>query len=316
LGRLVGTNPNAPILIECFDWDKDGSSDFIGSFKATLNELKHQKSFELINAEKKAKHKKYVNSGNLNIVNIQEVRVPSFLDYVTTGTEISLIVAIDYTASNGQPTSPDSLHYFNPNGPNEYMQAIRIVGDVVAPYDSDGLIPAYGFGAKLTDGSVSHCFHVTGGPDPNCQGITGVLYAYQNSFNFATLYGPTNFSPLIHQVINIAKQPPVGAKYYVLLIITDGEITDMSATVQALKEANKYPISVIIVGVGNADFTSMNQLDDDTGTLFTRDIVQFVPFRNYRNRPLEELSKDTLAEVPKQLVQFMTSIKVMPKYSQ
>jgi hypothetical protein len=44
----------------------------------------------------------------------------SFLDYVFGGCEISLAVAIDYTLSNGDPSNPDSLHYFDPQK-NEYL---------------------------------------------------------------------------------------------------------------------------------------------------------------------------------------------------
>lgn len=45
------------------------------------------------------------------------------------------------------------------------------------------------------------------------------------------------------------------------------------------------PISIIIVGVGNADFSNMSTLDGDNGLYSSngrkanRDIVQFVPFR-------------------------------------
>uniref|UniRef100_A0A8C0UDL7 Copine C-terminal domain-containing protein n=1 Tax=Cyanistes caeruleus TaxID=156563 RepID=A0A8C0UDL7_CYACU len=49
-------------------------------------------------------------------------------------------------------------------------------------------------------------------------------------------------------------------------------------------------MSIIIVGVGNADFAAMEFLDGDsrvlhsyTGEEAVRDIVQFVPFRNFRN---------------------------------
>ena len=45
-------------------------------------------------------------------------------------------VGIDFTASNGNPATPNSLHYINPYQPNEYMQAIRAVGDVCQDYDS------------------------------------------------------------------------------------------------------------------------------------------------------------------------------------
>jgi len=46
-----------------------------------------------------------------------------------------------------------------------------------------------------------------------------------------------------------------GTNYFVLLIITDGVITDMPQTVQAVIEASYLPMSIIIVGVGNADFS-------------------------------------------------------------
>lgn len=44
-----------------------------------------------------------------------EIRVmPSFVDYLRSGWAISLVCAIDYTGSNGAPTSPSSLHFLGP----------------------------------------------------------------------------------------------------------------------------------------------------------------------------------------------------------
>ena len=47
------------------------------------------------------------------------------------------------------------------------------------------------------------------------------------------------------------------------------------------------PMSIIIVGIGSADFDTMEMLDgdgkllkDDQGNTCVRDCVQFVPFRN------------------------------------
>eukprot|EP01118_Nematostelium_gracile_P014353 TRINITY_DN556_c0_g1_i2.p1 TRINITY_DN556_c0_g1~~TRINITY_DN556_c0_g1_i2.p1 ORF type:complete len:528 (+),score=164.45 TRINITY_DN556_c0_g1_i2:60-1643(+) len=311
-GRLC-SDPNQPIKIECFDWDKDGGDDLIGEFTTTLNELKAKKSFELIEPKIRAKKgKKYINSGNVVVNEIREYKVPTFLDFVTSGTEISLIVGVDYTASNGDPRQPSSLHYFDPHGPNAYMQAIRIVGDVVAPYDYDGMIPAYGFGAKI-NGAVNHCFHLNAQPDPSVRGVDGLLYAYQNSFQWAQLYGPTNFAPIIRQVASVSDAGvPPGRKYTILLMITDGEITDLDDTIEAIRQASARALSIIIVGVGNADFQSMSRLDDDEGKLFSRDIVQFVALRDYQNRPLSDLAKDTLVEVPPQLLQYMKVNNILP----
>ena len=79
-------------------------------------------------------------------------------------------------------------------------------------------------------------------------------------------------------------------QYFVLLIITDGVITDLNETRQAIVNAAKLPMSIIIVGVGGADFGAMEFLDGDGGSLRSptgeeavRDIVQFVPFRQFQN---------------------------------
>lgn len=85
-------------------------------------------------------------------------------------------------------------------------------------------------------------------------------------------------------------RPYLFQQYFVLLIITDGVITDMDQTRGAIVAASRLPMSIIIVGVGKADFTDMEILDGDDGRLRSitgepavRDIVQFVPFRKFQN---------------------------------
>ena len=55
--------------------------------------------------------------------------------------------------------------------------------------------------------------------------------------------------------------------FFVLLIVTDGVITDMDATKQAIIENSNLPFSIIIVGVGGADFDAMEELDSDDSLL-------------------------------------------------
>ena len=83
-----------------------------------------------------------------------------------------------------------------------------------------------------------------------------------------------------------------------LLLLTDGAVTDVEATREAVVRASYLPMSVIIVGVGGADFEAMEQLDADGGPLRTRsgeaaarDIVQFVPYRRFQN-----VSRDKLGD--------------------
>ena len=105
-----------------------------------------------------------------------------------------------------------------------------------------------------------------------------------------------------------------------LLIITDGQISDMEETTDEIIRCSDLPLSIIITGVGNHDFGNMDCLDADTNPLYskklgkrsTRDIVQFVPFNKYADDP-QELAKETLAELPKQLVDYMTARMISPK---
>ena len=70
----------------------------------------------------------------------------------------------------------------------------------------------------------------------------------------------------------------------------------MDKTVDLIVQASNLPLSIIIVGVGNADFDNMNRLDGDNGlynskgAMAARDIVQFVPFRDV------QMSGDLLAK--------------------
>ena len=90
------------------------------------------------------------------------------------------MVAIDFTGSNGDPALPTSLHYQNPTGLfNPYQDAITAVGSVLDNYDTDHMIPVYGFGARvrLPDGTfspVQHAFPVYSG-GLEVKGVPGVM---------------------------------------------------------------------------------------------------------------------------------------------
>jgi hypothetical protein len=157
---------------------------------------------------------------------------PSFLDYIRAGTEISFVVAVDFTASNRPPSDPFSLHYLHPSGaPTPYEQALLGVGRVLEYYDSDRQYPAYGFGGQYSNNPVSHCFPLNGQPDAVCAGIQGIQQAYRAALGAWQLSGPTLFAPVIKAASAYAAQPTPHLRYTVLLILTDGIILDMQVGV-------------------------------------------------------------------------------------
>ncbi|XP_028575549.1 copine-9 [Podarcis muralis] len=318
------------VKIDVFDWDRDGSHDFIGEFATSYRELSRAQNqftvYEVSNPRKKCKKKKYVNSGTVTLLSFAVQSEYTFVDYIRGGTQLNFTVAIDFTASNGIPSQPTSLHYMSPYQLSSYAMALKAVGEIIQDYDSDKLFPAYGFGAKVPpDGKVSHQFPLNHNPDnPSCEGIEGVLESYFHSLRTVQLYGPTNFAPVINQVARLAAQETDGSQYYVLLIITDGVISDMLQTKEAIVSASSLPMSIIIVGVGPADFLAMEELDGDEvrvssrGRYAERDIVQFVPFRDYVDHSgnhvlsMARLAKDVLAEIPEQLLSYMKTRDIKP----
>lgn len=324
----LGETPDAPVKINCYDYDSDKKKELIGSFSTSVAEMMQAASGKQLSWQciepKKASKKGYKGSGIVHLTSCSVVKESSFLDFVLAGLQINFTVGIDFTGSNGDPRDPKSLHYIHPHMPNQYIRAIETVGAVIQDYDSDQFFPALGFGAKVPPSmEVSHEFALNfNASNPFCAGIAGVVEAYKMSLSQVVLYGPTNFAPIIHHVAKFAAvaQQEQGAKnYYVLLILTDGEITDTANTIRAIVHASSLPMSIIIVGVGGADFGKMDILDSDDGLLADssgnrarRDIVQFVPYRQFDGGPFEALSKHVLAEVPRQVCDYYRIFGISP----
>ncbi|KAL4680324.1 hypothetical protein H8959_022265 [Pygathrix nigripes] len=376
LVSLCDGDMEKPIQVMCYDYDNDGGHDFIGEFQTSVSQMCEARDsvpleFECINPKKQRKKKNYKNSGIIILRSCKINRDYSFLDYILGGCQLMFTVGIDFTASNGNPLDPSSLHYINPMGTNEYLSAIWAVGQIIQDYDSDKMFPALGIRGPVTprlEGSagtavsptalngasyespctlkpckqqqpdvmgaavsrsvqVSHEFAINFNPtNPFCSGVDGIAQAYSACLPHIRFYGPTNFSPIVNHVARFAAQATqqqTATQYFILLIITDGVISDMEETRHAVVQASKLPMSIIIVGVGNADFAAMEFLDGDsrmlrshTGEEAARDIVQFVPFREFRNAAKETLAKAVLAELPQQVVQYFKHKNLPPTNSE
>lgn len=252
------------------------------------------------------------------LANVTTVSLPSFLDYVKGGLELNLHVGIDFTASNGDVYSPQSLHYMDPQRPNQYQRVIQSVGRILQDYDSDKMYPVYGFGGKGPDRNVSHCFPL----DPQgqeVQGIDGILQVYSNALNVVTLSGPTLFAPMLNHLLSQVASSNQSESYNIMLILTDGCIHDMGNTIDAVVKTSYHPISIIIVGIGDADFENMDQLDADGSRLRStsgeeqkHDNVQFVPFSQFQGSS-SRLAREVLRELPDQVVTHFVSRNVLPR---
>jgi hypothetical protein len=102
--------------------------------------------------------------------------------------------------------------------------------------------------------------------------------------------------------------------------LQDGVLTDIQETKDCIVRASDLPLSILIVGVGNADFKQMEILDADnskrlessTGRIATRDIVQFVPMREVQGGPISVV-QSLLEELPGQFLQYMRTRGIKPQ---
>ena len=328
--QLANGDVYRPLKIELYSYKKNGNHDFLGYCETSLNQLAD------FSQSKTGLEMHSLRSSNavatLYCDSFQATPRPSFMEYIKGGTELSFMVAIDFTASNIEANLPRSLHYINPdqNILNPYATAICSVGHILEYYDSNKSYPLYGFGGKPNPSQpVNHCFALNFNEGaPAVQGIHGVLSTYYESLRKVMMSGPTLLAQVIDQASAIAASYPQSQSkqtYHVLLIITDGVINDMEQTINSIIKAADLPLSIIIVGVGDADFKDMHVLDGDEkglhnqqGVKASRDIVQFCNMQEFRNLRAEAYkqacARKVLEELPMQLVQYYTKNNIVPTH--
>ena len=319
--KLCNGDHLRPLLVECYDHHDGGDHKFVGACNFTLQQLFKDNVNTVTLHDKKGKA-----AGEIQFNEKSLTTKAEFIDYLRGGVQLSLITAIDFTGSNGNPHQSSSLHYIgDPSQLNQYQQAILAVGEILLNYDYDKMVPVFGFGGKprlphFTFHEVLHCFPVTGYPqNPEVFGLEGIMGSYINIVNNVDLSGPTLFNPLIQEAMKVAtmNRDAGSMVYSILLILTDGAINDMDATVTSVVKAALLPMSIIIIGVGNGEFGAMETLDGDEGLVDSsgqkckRDLVQFVPFNKFKGNTAA-LAREVLAELPDQFVEYMRLIGKNP----
>lgn len=286
------------LTISCFDWDRHTSDDFIGSVTTNLAELNRHvmglKVFELKKDEKShdldtksSRRKSFLMKnrtepqrvGTLSLDTLLFRQVPTFFEYVRSGgTQIHLMVAIDFTADSQQ--FHRRLIDVNGRQMNCFECLIRSVGRVLSPYDYQGLYGGFGFGARLApDLQTSDGFNLKQNSIvPYCDSIEHLIRCYKTNLMFLEAGGQRHIAPVIRQVSQLSKNFLNGKHYFVLVLMTSGSNADNSDTMDAIVKASAMPLSIALVGVGSSGFTNLKRLSGDStcsrGTRTLRNNVQ------------------------------------------
>lgn len=221
--------------------------------------------------------------------------------------QLHFIVGVDFTSSNLETGKRCygglSLHDVNAVARSEYnpyLQALHLLAEACQEMQADRKLYAYGFGDAQSGADYIFSFHRNDGP---LTGFDELIHRYTEIAKAITLGGPTSFAPLIRQAIKRVRET---RDYHILFIFADGNVSqsDKLATELALQEASRYPLSIVMVGVGDGPWDIMVKYDDKLKRRCF-DNFQFVEFQMCFHRHATHKRKDAFAldafmEVPAQ----------------
>lgn len=141
---LCNGDHDRSVKIDCYDNRSDGDHKLIGTCHTSLRILSKGPGEENKYPLRKKKQGSKEHSGILELLSISVTEQITFLDYIRGGTQMHFAVAIDFTASNGVSSDPQSLHFLSAQRPNSYEIALKSVGEIIQHYDSSKMFPAFG----------------------------------------------------------------------------------------------------------------------------------------------------------------------------
>lgn len=182
-----------PLRFELCEFNKSKGNIVLGDCEMSLDQIL-KRGNPMINITK--------NNTVLGQINVEANKIVrhTFLNYIYAGTEVSLIVGIDFSKSNKDPSESESLHRLSQSEDNDYVHALKSIVGILQYYDHDNKFPAYGFGAKLPPShrSVSQCFALNGNFfSPEVFGIEEILKVYRETIGKVKFHGPQIFSEIL-----------------------------------------------------------------------------------------------------------------------
>lgn len=215
------------------------------------------------------------------------------------------VIAVDFTESNerrGVEYNDMPLHRIRSASgydiKSPYEAVLELIEPTIASFESADTVTllSYGLAAEL---------QVAETPIPEVVPLYRALadrYARQQAEG--RLYPASSIAPAVYKTLELVAQR---MEMHVLIIITDGDINDVGRDSQAVVDASYFPLSIIVVGIGNSRFEHYKTFDE---VLYERrfDNFNFVNFGEANRAMHEELTPETFAieiysEIPAQFAE-------------
>lgn len=329
LQLLCDDDPNTTMRITLWDYHKFSPDIIVGFVETTVNELilKASRGIPVFNVmiEKKRilRGTKLKKAGVLKVLKSNILQIPSMLQYISGGCRMDLMFAIDCTIANGDWRDEASQHYHSSTWLNDYQAAIHKIATVFGAFEGKKDYTLWGYGATL-NGQQTHAPFLMG---EKLTDADALIEAYDRHFsedNSSFDLGKDGYlKPVIQAgMYKAVKSNQQSQCYSTLVILTTGEVTDLTESIDVIcAAAEDAPMSIVIIGVGTGDFQCMEILvgyGDESGKLrhsngvpITRELVSFVTFQEFGGNA-SQCVLEALREVPEQFVQYYSNAGITP----
>ena len=294
-----------------FDHSKSGNHTCLGVGYFTVAQV-----IGLGQKEFKAHSPEGEHVGTFVVEKFEKRRRYTLGDYLYNGLHLSTEIGFDFTDGNGDAADEEYLHKLCDNVYNTYEQAVVQIGSILHHYDTDNLIPTYGYGFSAPGLGISEpsfCYPLNGNfGQPHIKGYLNILPAYRALVPQIVPGGPRNMAPILSEAIKAVQATWQQNKliYTILIILTAGELKDEDQVMSLVNSARNLPLSILLVGIGDEDMDELKHLDDGHAP-DSRDILQFVHYDKH-SEDREKLAKELLHEIPGQVISFYRSQGIFP----
>lgn len=305
---------DVPFRVEVHD-DDVGNSDMIGVCVTTLTELLTPNTTLVLHRSSDGSGPV---TGRIQVDKAFSCPTKTFIDYLRSGVEFNMTVAVDFSAKNRPQTDAKSLHSLTSDS-NSYLSALKSLSEFFKHFDSTGHCDVYGFGAKVGGSDyISHCFPVAS----NVCGSEGAEQAYREILGSVEFASPCYLHKIIQQLLvpYERRSVPMSSSslvYNIVVILTQGDLEDLEEFKEQLVRASSLPFSVVIVSMGATMFPHLTTADSDLSLMKTaaghfedRNFVHRLLYSHFLGNPRSFLHQ-AFSQIPRQLQEFMMGNKLV-----
>lgn len=286
----------------------------IGNVETNVEEVTKKKEIELKS-----------NDGTKIPMTIKTTTVKyTFIKFIKEmGGRFNVTFGIDFTGSNYNAKKNIDQHCIKPinkDKPNYYKKAILECGEVLDKYSKDHYYSVFGFGLKF-EGKPKSCININASQQ-KIYSLKKVVEEYDEFLNKIILSSPSSICPIIDKFKEEIKKNNNSKNFNVLMIITDGCISDYKEVIDSVIEDQNLPMCINIIGIGAQPPKQMKRLNGDFGSIKSSDkkkklerkVLNYFHLNDYTeknniNKNFKMLKGDLMKTIPHNVTEFLNKYK-------